>query len=168
MAAIFSFRCSCCGNVHEGSPSFGFRAPDTYLQQSEDAQKAGHLNSDLCSYADEDGTHYFVRACLEIPIHGVTEPFVWGVWVSLSDASYTRCTETFDDPVEADSYFGWLCNGLPYYENRTHIKTRVHPRRENKRPYVVPEQSEEPVSVDFHRGISIELAQEIAELIMHR
>ena len=58
MAAIFSFKCSCCGELHEGSPSFGFRAPDPYLEQSDEIQEKGELGSDLCFYEDEDGEVY--------------------------------------------------------------------------------------------------------------
>jgi len=39
MAAIFAFKCSCCGRIHEGSPSYGFKAPDHYACLSEE-QKA--------------------------------------------------------------------------------------------------------------------------------
>ena len=168
MAAIFSFRCSCCGKIHEGSPSFGFRAPDPYLEQTEEVRGAGALDSDLCWYEDQDGTHYFIRVCLEVPIQGVTEPFLWGVWVSLSKKSFERYVATYDSPDTSDSYFGWLCNYLPYYQNTYAMKTRVHPRESGNRPYIELENTDHPLAVDFHRGISISRAQEIAEHTMHR
>jgi hypothetical protein len=61
MAAIFAFKCSCCGEVHEGSPSFGFKAPDHYASLS-DAQKEsmGNINDDFCTITHESGTDYFV------------------------------------------------------------------------------------------------------------
>jgi hypothetical protein len=73
MGGIFSFKCSTCGKVHEGSPCIGFRAPDPYLEQSKAVQDAGKLGTDLCRYEDEDGEHLFIRACLDVPIHGVTD-----------------------------------------------------------------------------------------------
>jgi hypothetical protein len=168
VATVFNFKCSCCGNVHEGSPSFGFRAPDPYLEQPKDVQKAGSLGSDLCRYTDEDGEHFFVRACLEIPIHGMSEPFMWGVWVSLSERSFDRYVETYDHPDTSESYFGWLCNYLPYYESAYALKARVHPREGGDRPFVVLEKTDHPLSVDFHEGITVSRAQEIAEKAMHR
>ena len=114
MAGIFSFKCSSCGEIHEGSPSFGFKAPDPYLEQSKEIQDEGQLGSDLCFFQDEDGKHYFIRVILEIPIQGVEGPFMWGVWVSLSEQSYQRYIETYDSPDTNDCYFGWLCNHLPY------------------------------------------------------
>lgn len=168
MAAIFSFKCSNCEEIHEGSPSFAYRAPDPYLQQEKSVQEAGELGTDLCWYDDQDGRHYFVRVCLEIPIHGVTEPFMWGVWVSLSESSFNQYVETYDEPVTSDSYFGWFCNLLPYYERTYSIKTQVRPREGGVRPYLELEETDHPLSVDFHQGISIERAQEIAEAVMHR
>ena len=168
MAAIFSFKCSCCGKIHEGSPSFGFQAPDPYLEQSKAVQEAGQLSSDLCQYEDEDGPHHFIRVCLEVPIHGVADPFMWGVWVSLGQKSFDRYVETYNHPDTTDSYFGGLCTYLPYYEKTYAIKTRVHPREGGTRPFIIPEKTDHPLSVDFHEGISISRAQEIAEAAMHR
>jgi len=168
MAGIFSFKCSTCGKVHEGSPSIGFRAPDPYLEQSKAVQDAGKLGTDLCRYEDEDGEHLFIRACLEVPIHGVTDPFMWGVWVSLSRKSFDRYVETYDAPDTDDEYFGWLCNYLPYYPTTYALKTQVHPRAGGDRPYVVPEKTGHPLSIDFHEGISIDRAREIAEAAFHR
>jgi hypothetical protein len=167
MAAIFSFKCSCCGKVHEGSPSFGFRAPDPYLEQPKEVQEAGSLGSDLCRYTDEDGEHFFIRVCLEVPIHGVSEPFMWGVWVSLSQKNFDRYVETYDHPDTSESYFGWLCNYFPYYKKTYALKTCVHPREAGERPFVVLEKTDHPLSVDFHEGISVNRAQEIAETAMH-
>lgn len=116
MAGIFSFKCSCCGRVHEGSPSFGFRAPDPYLEQTKEVQEAGELGTDLCRYKDEDGEHFFIRVCLEVPILGVEEAFMWGIWVSLSEQNFNRYVDTHDHPDPTERYFGWLCNYLPYYE----------------------------------------------------
>lgn len=93
---------------------------------------------------------------------------MWGVWVSLSKQSFDRYVETYEAPDTTDQYFGWLCNSLPYYPETFPMKTQVHPRTNNVRPYIELEDSEHPLSVDFRNGISIERAQEIAEHAMHR
>src|SRR5215217_4790318 len=120
MATIFTSKCSFCGEIHEGSPSFGFRAPDQYASLSEDQKaKMGTLTEDFCTITHEEGTDHFIRAVLEIPIHGAEEPFLWGVWVSLSEKSFNRYRETYDQPVAGEKFFGWVCNQLsPYpYDN---------------------------------------------------
>ena len=168
MAALFSFRCSCCGAIHEGSPSFGFEAPSPYLEQDEAIRQAGHLDSDLCRYEDEDGSHYFVRTVLEVPIHGVQEPFLWGVWVSLSKPSYDRYVATYAEScVDDDCYFGWFCNYLPAYPNTYALKTRVHPRGAEERPWLELEDTDHPLCRDYHHGITPQRAQALAEEVMH-
>lgn len=47
MAALFAFRCRCCGRMHEGSPSFAFDAPAPFLEQDAETQAAGELGSDV-------------------------------------------------------------------------------------------------------------------------
>jgi len=167
MAGIFSYKCSSCGKTHEGSPSFGFDAPDPYLEQSETVQEQGELESDLCHYEDEDGIHYFVRVVLEIPIYGVTEPFAWGVWVSLSEESYEHYIETYNNLETDKIYFGWFCNHLPYYENTYALATDVQPQEKGLRPGLKLHESDHELFGDFINGISIEKAQKIAEICMH-
>ncbi|HAS8631743.1 TPA: DUF2199 domain-containing protein [Vibrio vulnificus] len=167
MSSIFAFKCSSCEEIHEGSPSFGFRAPDPYLEQPEEVQNEGKLGSDLCYYKDEDGYHYFIRVILEIPIIGVEEPFMWGVWVSLSESSYNHYVEMYEQPDINRTYFGWLCNYLPYYETTYALATDVHPRLDGARPFIVLHETDHELHEDFMKGIEISKAQKIAELCMH-
>lgn len=79
MAGIFAYRCRCCGDIHEGSPSFGFNAPDAYSCLTDEQKDLhGWINDDLCKVTIEEHTDFFIRVILEVPIHGVSEPFLWG------------------------------------------------------------------------------------------
>ena len=75
----FQFKCSSCGEIHKGMPSFGAQAPLSYYAVPEGQR------DDRCSLGSDDcvidGQHFFVRGCIEIPVHGEGEPFSWGVWV---------------------------------------------------------------------------------------
>lgn len=171
MAAIFAFKCNRCGKLHEGSPSIAFDAPWHYATLS-DEQKAsmGRLGSDLCTITHDEGSDYFVRAVLEIPIHGVAEPFLWGVWVSLSEKSFERYVETYDAPVEGDGFFGWLCNRLPCYEDTLALPADVLVRTDGTRPTLRLHQSDtgnHQLVVDQRDGISVARAQSIAEQAVH-
>jgi hypothetical protein len=44
----------------------------------------------------------------------------------------------------------------------------MHPRTGNDRPVVVLEKTDHPLTIDFHEGISVQKAQEIAERATHR
>ena len=167
MAAIFAFKCKTCGKTHEGSPSFSFAYPWHYSGLSAEDRAKAELTSDTCTIPNEEGIDRFVRVVLEIPIHGLQEPFTWGVWVSLSEKSFDRYLTTYDDPDESDSYFGWLCNRLPYYPDTINLKTKVRPKKGGIRPYLELERNGHLLAEHFHEGISVQEAQQIAEHATH-
>ncbi len=172
MAAIFAFKCSCCGELHEGSPSFAFQAPDPYTWLTdEQKQDIGRLSDDLCVIRHTERTDYFVRAVLEIPIHGVSEPFVWGVWVSASQQSFERYVQTFDTPLEGDGFFGWLCNRINLYPAEQSRSADVFIQLGGFRPKVVLHSTvneTDQLAVDQLSGITVERAQYLAEKAMHQ
>jgi hypothetical protein len=91
----FTFQCVTCGKTHEGMPSFGASAPLSYYEVPVEEREARcDLGSDDCVI---DGEHFFVRGCIEIPVQGETEPFSWGVWVSLSQASHLEWLKHFQN-----------------------------------------------------------------------
>jgi hypothetical protein len=172
MAAIFAFTCTCCGKMHEGSPSFSFEAPWQYASLSQAQQKSmTTLSNDFCTITHEEGTDHFIRAVLEIPIQGVTEPFTWGIWVSLSEKSFRRYAETFNDPVAGEGFFGWVCNKLPGYPPGDCLATDVVIQAGGLRPklYLHHDGSGnvEQLVLDQLNGISIARAQELAERAQH-
>lgn len=130
-------------------------------------QSIAQLSDDLCKIDHPEGTDYFARVVLELPIHGVTEPFLWGVWVSLSQESFEKYTSTWGEHNESDCYFGWLCNQLPYYPNTANLKTNVRPRNGGARPTLELQPSEHPLAIHFQNGMTVQEAQQIAEAAMH-
>ena len=169
MAAIFSAVCACCGKRFEGSPSYAFNEPLHYLCLSpEEQQTRCELNSDFCIIRHDAQTDYFIRVCLEIPIHGLPEPFLWGVWVSISEKNFKRYADTCDTPDEADSYFGWLSNEIPSCAETMKLKILSHPRRNNQRPWIEIEPSDHPLYHDWKNGITEEQAQAMMLKLMHR
>jgi len=96
VAAIFAFKCKACRRVHEGSPSFSYPHPLPYMVLTDDQKRQAKLTSDLCTLSNGRGTHRFALG-------------------SLSEQNFKRYLDTWDDPDENDSYFGWFCNRLPYY-----------------------------------------------------
>jgi hypothetical protein len=170
MAGIFAYTCTCCGKRHEGSPSFSFEAPYQYSSlPSEQKQVMGKLSSDLCTITHGEEVDRFIRTVLEIPILGVTDPFVWGVWVSLSEKSYTRYVGTYAAPNEGDGFFGWLCNMLPCYPAGGPFGADVIVQLNHQRPRLVLHETEplHPLVIDQREGITVARAQEIAEAAMH-
>lgn len=145
--------------------------PDQYACLSEEQRVAmGKIDSDFCSITHGEGTDYFIRGVLEVPIHGVEEPFLWGVWVSLSEKSFSRYVETYDSPVDGEGFFGWVCNSIPAYPYGGSRAADVVVQIGGQRPKVMlhkgnPE--DDPLVIDQTHGISVSRAQQIAERIFH-
>ena len=81
-------------------PSFSTDAPYYYdsIPVSERADRC-ELTSDICIVDDE---FFFVRGLIAIPVEGADEPFTWGVWVSLSRASFDEYMASFESPDRAN------------------------------------------------------------------
>jgi hypothetical protein len=165
MAAIFSFTCACCDKICEGSPSFAFARPDHWLEQSAAVRAAGFASDDQCWYEDEDGVHYFIRTILEVPILGIAQPFLWGVWVSLSKTSYKRYDATYFAPELDDQWFAYLCNRVPGYDRTLSLKATVRPRPGKQRPVIALHEAAHQLAVDFRDGISVARAQALAQAL---
>ncbi len=162
----FTYCCNTCGETHSGFPDYAADAPDSYSEESRDEMHAV-LTSDTCTIGD-DG--FFVRGCLDIPVHGRTEPFSYGVWVSLSRVHYEQFLRIYDNAAreEVGPWFGWLCNAIPGYENTLLLKTNVHIRRYPLRPLVELEPTDHQLAVEQREGITIDRLREICEALHHR
>ncbi len=161
------FMCSFCGESHDGVPSFAADAPLSYhdIPPAQRAERCD-LGSDDCVI---DGEHFFVRGCIEIPVHGEAEPLSWGVWVSLSQASHLQWIGSFDLQRRSHigPFFGWLNARLEPYPDTTNLKTSVHLRDAGIRPLIELEPTEHPLSREQREGISPERAAEIYRRVVH-
>jgi hypothetical protein len=163
----FSFVCSACGETHQGMPSFGARAPASYFAIPE-AERAARcrLGTDDCVI---DESTFFVLGCLDIPVHGESEPFSWGVWVSLSRSSYEQWQWTYEAEKRSHigPFFGWLNATLKPYPDTMNLKTRVHLRDGKLRPFIELEPSDHPLYLEQRDGIPVARVAELYTLIVH-
>jgi len=124
------FRCATCGQEHDlNAITFGADRPVYWDGLTEKEKRRSVLGEEQCVIRGGGGqTHYFVLACLEIPICGTDQTFAWGVWVSLSEESFTEMSDHWDDPARAElgPYFGWLSTRIPEYPDTVGLKTMVH------------------------------------------
>jgi len=95
---------------------------------------------------------------------------IWGVWVSVSEASFARILELWDAPVVENEppKFGWLCNNISLYPTTLNLKTHLHLRGGNKRPSIELEPTDHPLAIDQRQGISIKRVEEIAAALSIR
>ena len=158
---MFRFKCTSCNEWHEGMPTFGADAPLYFYEiPAEERGNRCMLDSNTCVV---DQQYFFVRGCLDIPVHGETEAFSWGVWVSLSKDRFADFQACFDAPKRSHigPFFGWLSAELPLYPSTENLKTRVHLRDDGIRPYVELEPTNHPLAVEQRNGISVDRVAEI-------
>lgn len=163
----FAFECATCGDTHEGMPSFVAAAPVSYYEiPAAEREARCDMGTDDCVI---DGEYFFIRGCIEIPVHGHAEPLSWGVWVSLSRTSFIEWLKYFEEPSRSHvgPFFGWLNAALKPYADTINLKTRVHLRDDGIRPYIELEPTDHPLAVEQRTGISVERVAEIYALMVH-
>ncbi len=155
------FKCACCDEIIEGIPTFGWKYPISYLDVPEEKREEDvFLTEDLCVIADK---WFFVRGCVEIPVIGHEDPFIWGAWVSLSEDNFMEFQELLE--IEERShygpYFGWLSASIEIYPETENLKTMVHIRDNGDRPYIELEPTDHPLSLEQQNGITLDRVAEI-------
>ena len=154
-----TFRCSTCGEIHEGLPDIGFRFPDYYFGVPEGERETRITeNEDLCIIDNED---YFIRGVMRIPLTDYEEDFGIGVWVSQKKENF----ETYVDNYNSDEigpFFGWLSNEIPFFDEDTiNLKTMAHFQGNDQRPLIVPNDADHPLCIAYHQGLTFHQAWEL-------
>lgn len=164
-----SFPCSVCGELHEERPAIAFNTPHYYhILSEEDKASLATLSEDFCIIEYGDQTDRFIRAVLNIPVKDSEFNMEYGVWVSLSEKNFEHYMDHFNDDLEGETFFGYLCSSIPGYENTLLLKTNVVCGTVNQRPQVFPHasQSDNVFVKDFTEGISQEEADRRIHLII--
>lgn len=156
-----SSACSVCGRVHDGWPALGYGSPSPYHDlTAEEREKIAHLDGDFCTIEYADQTDRFIRVVLRQKVVDCPDTLDYGLWVSLSEASYKDYWENYDHENHIVQYFGWLSSRLPDYENTMHIPTTVVTKIGNERPEIFPhEDFDHPFVRDYYQGISKQEAE---------
>jgi hypothetical protein len=95
------YTCTTCGKVHNDLPrSFAAEFPDMYANMKrEERDVRTVIGSDQCII---DQKWFFIRGCIEIPIIGESEPFLWGVWASIKQEVFMRSRTHGNFKVESE------------------------------------------------------------------
>ena len=94
------WHCAGCDDLHVGIMSLAAFAPDPWphgeVREINDALRldVDFLSEDFCVL---EGSYFFVRAVLEIPVHGLADKFSFGCWSTLSRENFDKYLEGFND-----------------------------------------------------------------------
>jgi hypothetical protein len=160
------YRCASCDLEHDDIPAFHFDRPSDYWAVPEEKRDTDvHLTSDSCVIADR---FFFVHGCLEIPIIDHDQVLTFGVWLSLKEDNFLIWQDCYelDHRAHIGPFFGWLCSRLPIYPDTIHLKTMVHLRDHGIRPRVELDQTDHPLAIAHHEGITIATAMDIARRLL--
>jgi len=155
----WEWTCACCGRRKRGVPDFGYDAPihHAWAEQGNPEFKILGKDSDTCRMEIGGQPCFFVRCVLRIPVHGAETGLGFGVWSSLSEASFGRYSESYSEPGQSriGPMFGYLANRLPAYPDTLNLMADVMPQDGNQRPHLRlrDEAAEHPLYTDQNEGL---------------
>lgn len=162
-----SFECPKCRTRHVGLPALVYGDPATCVDEHGDERPFTRINDDFRIVEDD---HFFVRTVFEIPIIGESQPLEWGVWGSLSKASFQRYWDSFDDHDQSKlgGMFSYFSNHISGYPGSRGLHCDLLPRDGRQRPLLRLHQNQDhPLVHDQMHGIMLERAIELAMPILH-
>jgi len=150
------YKCAECRQVHSDWPALAFKSPANYDFLSEqEKSELGKLDTDFCEIKYEDQIDRFIRVTLTQKINDACETLDYGLWVSLSEKSYSDYKENFNNLKHETQYFGWLCSNINEYGDTSSIPCDVITKNGNDRPEILPHQDyDHPFVKDYYNGIS--------------
>jgi hypothetical protein len=161
------FVCRVCGERHALTLSYSYKYPHAVGPiPKDDVDARVVMTKDQCVI---DGTAFYLRGRFAVPVHGVEEPFIWGVWAEVSPKNFLRQQELWKtEGRETEPLFpGYLNNELPVYGDTLEMKLEIQTRPVGWRPHFFPKDQAHPLAVEQREGISLERVREIAVWMQH-
>lgn len=117
-----------------------------------------------------DNCSFYLRGRILLPIHGLDEPFVWGVWAEVSPSNFIRSNHLWQTPGRQNEppYPGYLDSDIFLFGSTINLEVDIHTQPIGQRPRFMISDPNHPLAIEQRDGITIERAQEIAEMVIHR
>jgi len=150
-------RCRKCGKTHEEFPSLEFCSPFYYSRLADDRKDVkAELHSDFCVIRSKEQVDHFIRAIISQKVNDHCDTLEYGVWILLNEESYQDYDKHYLDTDHEATYFGYISNQIPGYDNTLSVRVTVHAHKGVNRPVVVPhaDQRTNPFVSDYYKGIS--------------
>lgn len=163
------FACSVCGERHEVLPlSYSVKAPHAVTAiPLDELEKRVVMTRDQCVI---DGRDFYLRGRIPIPVIGLDEPFIWGVWAEISPKNFLRSNELWhlEGREREPAFPGWLNNELFLFGNTINLEVSVQTQKVGWRPHFIIADRKHPLAIEQLEGITLQRVEEIAEMILHR
>ncbi len=161
MSTQSKYICSSCGKEHSEWPALAFMSPDNYDYLSPEAKETiAELDTDFCVINHPEQTDRFIRCTLTQEVVDHCQNLSYGLWVSLSEKSFTDYKENYNNENHETTYFGWLSNSILEYDFNGSIPMTAYTKTGNQRPEIVPHENfDHPFVRDYYNGITKEEAE---------
>ncbi|CAN5595956.1 hypothetical protein BH10ACI4_BH10ACI4_34510 [soil metagenome] len=161
------FVCSQCGELHPIAMKYSVKVPQAAIDLPKD-----QLDERLVITPDQcviDGKDFYLRGRLLVPVIGLEEPFVWGVWAEVGPTDFIRTNERWSvEGRELEPAFpGWLNTRLPLFGNTINLEVDVKTQVVGWRPQFTVRDQSHPLAREQRQGITLDRVREIAEQIAH-
>jgi hypothetical protein len=164
--AAAGFRCARCGEWHDELPmAFTTAAPAYWEQAGRWSRLKGVLGEEQCEI---DG-HRFVRARIVLPVRDAPADFEWGVWVSLSEESYRRTGELWEQEGRESEppYFAFIQSEFGPYPSTLNLHSWLYTQPVGERPLAELEPTRHPLAREQREGIDMARVHELAAAALH-
>src|SRR6185437_900585 len=163
-----SFRCSSCGQEHAGLPlSFAADYPDPYANLSAEARELRAIAGSYQCIIDQQ--EFYIRGCLEIPVIGTGEVFMWGLWARISEAAFEEISDHWESQgreAMIGPYKGRLANSLSIYPDTLNQRLEVRISPVGSRPLFILEEAGNALCIEQRAGLNPQRAAEYACLLL--
>ena len=164
-----AYQCATCGSIHEDVPtSFAADFPDRYANMARvERDTRSVISSDQCII---DQMEFFVRGCLEVPILGAQEPFLWGLWASVREEAFDEISRSWETPDREKLYGpfkGRIANSPSVYPETLNLKVEILLQPVGTRPLFRLEEPDHPLTIEQQAGITLDRALELASFLLH-
>jgi hypothetical protein len=165
---LAGFQCRACGQFHDVLPlSFSVKAPLAVTRiPLEEIEQRVVITKDQCVI---DGTKFFLRGRIVVPIIDLDEPFIWGVWAEISPKTFIRTQEQWN--TEGREFTppdpGWLDTELPLYGNTINLEVDVYTQVVGRRPHFTVIAEDNPLAIEQRTGITLARVEDIAATVLH-
>lgn len=162
------FTCGICYEWHENLPvSYSAKVPSAVASIPEaELDRRVIFTLDQCVIDSRD---FYLRGRIPVPIIGVEQPFIWGVWARISKDDFLRANDMWKVPGrETEPPFrGWLDTAIPFYGDTLNLALRVWTQVVGRRPSFEVLNPTHPLVREQHEGISMQRVRDIAAEFVH-
>jgi len=158
-------KCPCCDKmVPADNIELTFIRPDDIAAMEEEEREQ------TCKY-DEDiyiceEEYFYLRCILPLPVHDTGRNYCLGVWVQVSEKSFNRICEVWDDEDQSQEspFEGLLANSVPLTKRSRNAKVLVRLVGPTTRPNVIVKDEDCSLYQEQSCGITIHRASEYSDL----